>query len=166
MPNDTASVIVRPVEPEDAVQLRENCFSANKLAEVQAGIIERIEAFEKGLQVHLVAEVEGVVVGTGMLIRSDHALQSHRGMVGSLVVHPAYQRRGIARRIVDEMHGYAASMGVAFLEVGCRGGTPAEKVYPRLGFTEWGRFPKGLVEPWGDHSSFDHVCFYMPVRNE
>ena len=90
----------------------------------------------------------------------------HRGKVGSLVVHPAYQRRGIARHIVAEMHVYAALMGLEFLEVGCRGGTPAEQVYPRLGFIEYGRFPRGLIEPWGDCLVFDEISFYMPVRRK
>jgi GNAT superfamily N-acetyltransferase len=164
MLNETSIVIVRPVGPKDAVQLRENCFSANTLAEVEADIAERIQGLERGTLVHLVAEVAGIVVGTGILAKNEHLFRVHRGKVGSLVVHPDYQGRGIARRIVQEMHGYAASMGIEFLEIGCRGGTPAEKVYPRLGFIECGRFPRGLIEPWGEHLVFDEVLFYMPVQ--
>jgi GNAT superfamily N-acetyltransferase len=163
MLNETRTIIVRPVEPKDAVQLRENCFSANTLAEVEAGIAERIQGFEQGTVLHLVAEVEGVVVGTGILTRNEHPLKAHRGTVGSLVVHPDHQRQGIARRIVDTMRGYAEEMGIAFLEIGCRGGTPAEQVYPRLGFVECGRFPGGLIEPWGERLAFDEVSFYMTV---
>jgi GNAT superfamily N-acetyltransferase len=164
MTNQPSDMVVRPVEPRDAVQLRENCFSANTLAEVEADIAERIQGFAQGTLVHLVAEVDGVVVGTGILTVNEHPFKAHRATVGSLVVHPNYQRRGIARRIVQEMHGYAASMGVEFLEIGCRGGTPAEQVYPRLGFIECGRFPRGLIEPWGEHLAFDEVSFYMPVK--
>jgi GNAT superfamily N-acetyltransferase len=169
MPNKKDTIVVRPVKPEDAAQLRENCFSMNTLAEIQADIAERVKAFEAGTLVHLVAEVQGSegasgVVGTGILIRNEHAFMTHRGKVGSLVVHPDYQRRGIARRIVETMRDYAPSMGIEFLEVSCRGGTPAEKVYPRLGFVECGRFPRGLVEPWGDHLVFDQVSFYMAVE--
>jgi hypothetical protein len=36
MPENTPSIIIRPVESADAAQLRENCFSANTLAEVVA----------------------------------------------------------------------------------------------------------------------------------
>ena len=158
--------IIRPVRPEDAADLRENCFSANTLEEIEADIEQRIEAFAQGVLVHLVAEVDGTVVGTGILTRNENPLMPHRGKVGSLVVDPAYQRRGIARQIVAEMHVYAASMGFEFLEIGCRGGTPAEQVYPRLGFIECGRFPRGLIEPWGDRLVFDQVSFYMPVREE
>jgi len=162
--NETNTIIVRPVEFGDAVQLRENCFSANTLAEVEADIVERIHGFEQGTLVHLVAEVDGIVVGTGILTQNEHPFKAHRGMVGSLVVHPDYQRRGIARRIVQAMHGYATDMGIEFLEIGCRGGTPAEQVYPRLGFIECGRFPRGLIEPWGERLVFDEVSFYMPVE--
>ena len=158
--------IIRPVRPEDAVDLRENCFSANTLKEIQTDIAQRVKAFEEGVLVHLVAEVEGTVVGTGILTQNEHLFMRHRGKVGSLVVHPAYQRRGIARQIIAEMHVYAVSMGFEFLEVSCRGGTPAEQVYPRLGFIECGRFPRGLIEPWGDRLVFDQVSFYMPVREE
>jgi GNAT superfamily N-acetyltransferase len=160
------NTIIRPVRPEDAVDLRENCFSANTLEEIEADIQQRVEAFAQGIQVQLVAEVDGTVVGTGILTRNEHPFMKHRGKVGSLVVHPAFQRRGIARRIIAEMHVYAVSMGIEFLEIGCRGGTPAEQVYPRLGFIECGRFPRGLIEPWGDQLVFDEVSFYMPVRRE
>ena len=55
------------------------------------------------------------------------------------------------------------SMGIEILEVGCRGGTPAEEVYRRLGFIECGRLPGGIVEPWGERRAYDEVSFYMPV---
>jgi GNAT superfamily N-acetyltransferase len=165
MSNKVGEVIVRPVEFKDAEQLRENCFSANTLAEVEADVVERIQGFEQGRLVHLVAEVDGIVVGTGILTRQEHPFRAHRGTVGSLVVHPDYQRRGIARRIVNAMHGYAAAMEVEFLEIGCRGGTPAEQVYQRLGFIECGRFPRGLIEPWGERAVFDEVSFYLPVES-
>jgi hypothetical protein len=57
-------IIVRPARSEDAVDLHENCFSANTLAEVQERIAESIKAAEKDTQVLLIAEVGGMVVGT------------------------------------------------------------------------------------------------------
>ena len=166
MVKESRRVIVRPVKIEDAVQLRDNCFSANTLAEVKADIPKRIQGFEEGTQVHLVVEVDGIVVGTGILVKNEHLFKVHRGKIGSLVVHPDYQRRGLARSIVQAMHGYAASMDLEFLEIACRGGTLAEQVYPHLGFIECGRFPRGLIEPWGERLVFDGVSFYMPVEYE
>jgi GNAT superfamily N-acetyltransferase len=160
----TDNIIVRPVQPGDAEQLRENVFSANTLQEVEERIAGSIEAAEKKTQVLLVAEVDGVVVGTGTFVRNTHSLYAHRAEVGSLVVHPHYQRRGIARRIVEQIKDRAASMGLEVLEVSCRGGTPAEEVYRHLGFVEWGRLPRGIVEPWGEREVYDEVQFYMPIK--
>ena len=159
------SIIIRPVEQDDTHDLRENCFSANTLEQVQGRIAENQKAMAEGTEVHLVAEVDGVVVGTGGLVRRSFVMHAHRAELVSLVVHPHYQRRGIARRIVERIKEHAASMGVEILEVGCRGGTPAEKVYPRLGFVEWGRLPGGIVEPWGERKMYDEVQFYMPISN-
>jgi GNAT superfamily N-acetyltransferase len=163
MPDDTAMVLVRPVRPADAAQLREHCLSVNTLAEVEAHIAEAIEEYASGTQILLVAEVDGTVVGTGTLIHRAHPLYAHRGEVGGLVVDPDYQRRGVARRIVEAIRDRAASIGLEILEVRCRGGTPAELVYPRLGFVECGRLPRGIVEPWGEGRVYDEVSFYMPV---
>jgi GNAT superfamily N-acetyltransferase len=98
------------------------------------------------------------------LVRNAHPLYAHRGELASLVVHPNYQRQGIARRLVEEVCEYGASVGLEILETGCRGGTPAEDIYPRLGFREYGRLPGGIVEPWGDRQVFDEVSFYMPMK--
>lgn len=163
MSSDTSTILIRPVRPTDAPQLREHCFSANTLAEVEARIAGAIEAHAAGAQILLVAEVDDTVVGTGTLIRSTHSLRAHRGELAALVVHPHFQQRGIARRIVEAICEHAASLGIEILEVSCRGGTPAESVYPRLGFVEYGRLPRGIVEPYGERRAYDEVFFYMPV---
>jgi GNAT superfamily N-acetyltransferase len=162
MPND--EIIIRLVCQDDTVQLRENICSGNTLAEVEERVANEIEAYDRRTHVHLVTKVDGAVVGTGGLGRSERPLLAHRAELYDIVVHPQYQRQGIARRIVERLRGYAASMGIEILEVGCRGGTDAEEVYPRLGFIEWGRLPRGLEEPWGEHKVYDHVHFYMPVE--
>jgi acetyltransferase len=163
MPSDTPTILVRPVRPADAAQLREHCLSANTLAEVEARIADAIEGCAAGTQILFVAEADGTVVGTGTLIRNAHPLRAHRGELSSLIVHPHHQRRGIARRIVETIREHAASLGIEILEVSCRGGTPAELVYPRLGFVEYGRLPRGIVEPYGEGRAYDEVSFYMPL---
>jgi GNAT superfamily N-acetyltransferase len=168
MPENIQPILIRPVEPGDAAQLRENCYSANTLAKVEERIADNLRAYQEGTGVHLVAEVKGVVVGTGGLVRKAHPLHAHRGELVSLVVHPDYQRRGIARRIVTDLRRYAAEMGLQILEVSCRGGTPAEVVYGRLGFVECGRLPAGIlpggiIEPWSERRVYDEVSFYMSV---
>lgn len=134
------------------------------MAQVEERIAQNVQAYDLKTEVHLVAEVDGVVVGTGGLVRRTHPLYAHRGELVSLVVHPDHQRRGIARRIVAELCRYAAEFGLSILEVGCRGGTPAEAVYRRLGFVECGRLPGGIVEPWGEQRAYDEVSFYIAIQ--
>ena len=124
-----------------------------------------IQMFEEGNGVQLVAEVDGIVIGTATLRRNSHPLYVHRAEIDSVVVHGDYQRRGIARRLIAGYRTYAESMGIEILEIGARGGTPAEEVYRRLGFIEYTRLPGGIKEPWGDGNAFDEVLFYLPVAH-
>ena len=146
-------ITIRPVEREDAADLLENCFSMSTLEGVQKRIENTIQMLEEGTGVRFVAEVDGVVVGTVMLKRNSHPLYAHRAEVFDIVVCGYYQRRGIA-----------ASMGVEILEIGVRGGTPAEEVYRRLGFIEYARLPEGIKEPGDGGNIFDEIRFYQPVE--
>ncbi|MFN2272750.1 MAG: GNAT family N-acetyltransferase [Anaerolineae bacterium] len=163
MKNGT-NITVRPVEREDAADLLENCFSMSTLAGVQERIENTIQMLEEGTGVRFVAEVDGIVVGTVMLKRNSHPLYAHRAELYDVVVCGYYQRRGIARRLIAECHAHAASMGVEILEIGVRGGTPAEEVYRRLGFIEYARLPQGIKEPRDGGNVFDEIRFYQPVE--
>lgn len=157
-------ITIRPVEREDAADLLENCFSMSTLEGVQERIENTIQMLEEGTGVRFVAEVDGTVVGTVMLKRNAHPLYAHRAEVFDVVVRGDYQRRGIARRLIAECRTHAASMGIEILEIGVRGGTPAEEVYRRLGFIEYARLPQGIKEPRDGGSVFDEVRFYQPVE--
>ena len=156
-------ITIRPVEPEDAAELRANCFSQNTLAQVQERIAENLQAFAKGKQLQLVAEVDGIVVGTAVLMRKEHPLFAHRAEVVDVVVDTPYQRRGIARRLVDALCDHAASIGLEIIEISCRAPTVTEEIYRRLGFIEYGRLPRGIKEPGGEQRVYDEVFFYRPV---
>ncbi len=54
-------------------------------------------------------------------------------------------------------------MGMEILEISCRAGEPAEQVYRHLDLIEYGRLPRGLIEPWGKHKVFDQVLFFQPL---
>ncbi len=156
----SGQVTIRLVQETDAAQLRQNCFPLNTLEETQAQIATNLRTFAEGEVVPLVAEVHGEVVGAVTLQRNPHRLRRHRAELGGLVVHSPYQGQGIARRLVDECRQRARAMGIDILELSCRGGEPAEEVYRRLGFREYGRLPRGLVETRGRRPEFDEVYFY------
>lgn len=133
---------MRLVEQRDAVELRQNCFPMNALEETEALIAANLQGFSQGTVLMLVAEVDGKVVGTVTLQRNPHRLRGHRAEVVSLVVHRPYEGQGIARRLMEECERYARSQDIQILELTCRGGEPAEQVYRRLGFHEFGRLPR------------------------
>ena len=162
MLHDTVSV--RPIELADAKDLQSNCFPGNALEEVESGIQESLDKARRKDGIQLVAEVDGKVVGTLILTRNWHPFEAHRAELTTLIVNGEFQGRGISHRLVESIHAHARSMGVEILEVGCRGGTPEEKVYPQLGFIEYGRLPGAVVEPSGERLAFDAVYFYQPVR--
>jgi GNAT superfamily N-acetyltransferase len=157
-------ITVRLVRPADAAMLQSNCFVRNIVEETAAEIGGILQGYAEGEVIPLVAAVDGVVVGHAMLKRKHHPLYRHRADLVGMVVCGAYQRRGIARRLIEALRDHAAQMGVAIVETSVRGGTPAEEVYRRVGFQEYGRLPGGIVEPWDECIVYDEVLFWMPVR--
>jgi GNAT superfamily N-acetyltransferase len=159
----TNEVVVRPVETGDVQELQENCFLMNTLEELRDRVDGNLRMHEEGEGMQLVAEVDGAVIGTATLRRNPHPLFAHRAELDSIVVHGDYQRRGIARQMVQASREYARSLGIEILETSCRGGTAAETAYARMGFVEYGRLPGGIVEPWDDRQNYDQVFFYLTV---
>src|SRR6266542_1912087 len=96
------SVIIRHVRREDATNLLATCFSRNRLEKVQQHIEGSLAGMAEGQGLHLVAEVDGVVVGSAELKRETHRLLSHRAQWTGVVVCGQYQGRGIARALLTE----------------------------------------------------------------
>ncbi len=161
-PDEPEEVVVRRVRMPDAADLREHCFSMNTLEEVKVQTASNMDMQAAGQGFQLVAEVDGAVVGTLTLSCNDHPLNAHRAHLGSIVVSSHHQRRGIARRLIEESRRIAHTMGIEILETSCRADTAAETAYAHVGFVEYGRLPKGIIEPWGDRHVFDQVYFYLP----
>jgi GNAT superfamily N-acetyltransferase len=155
-------VQVRPVRSEDASDLRKACFPRNTLEEVQAQIAGNIERYGEQKGVQLVAVIDGKVIGTMTLIRNAHALFAHRADLYSILVDVNHQRQGMARRMLEESRRIAGGMDIEILETSCRAGTGAETAYARMGFIEYGRLPRGIIEPWGERQVFDQVYYYLP----
>ena len=160
----TDDVVIRLVRPEDAAALQANCFTQNTVEETLQHISENLAGFERRTRVPLVAEVDGAAVGNALLIRDAHPLRKHRAGWYDVVVAAAYQRRGIARRLLAETLRQAAALGIEILETSARSGEPAEEVYRHLGFREWGRLPGGMHQTWGKVRVFDEVYFYLRVE--
>ncbi|MEM7128264.1 MAG: GNAT family N-acetyltransferase [Chloroflexota bacterium] len=156
-------ITIRAVTMEDAEQLQKNCFSAMRLEQVQKALRNTLVASAEGKEYQVVAEVNDEVVGCATLIRDTHPLRSHRAGLFGIVVHPHHQKKGIARQLVDSLSEQAQAVGIKILETSARADTGADLVYPRLGFTEYGRLPRGLLQPDGEKQVFDEVYFYRAL---
>ena len=157
----TLNVTFRLITPEDAEQLQANCMPRATVEGIRQWIPEDLRAHAAGEKVPLVAIVDGEVRGTATLVRHPHHLRRHIADITGVVVDHRYWRRGIARGLFAELSAHAAAMGIELLATSCRGGTPAETVYRRLGFTEYGRLPRGMKEASG--KVFDEVFLYRTL---
>ncbi len=76
----------------------------------------RLEGNDPDQVFHLVAEVDGEVVGSGAVMLGDVACRRHSGSIG-MGVAPAFQGRSVGRQILDALIAEAGRRGVTRLEL-------------------------------------------------
>ncbi|KAH8656238.1 hypothetical protein BGZ60DRAFT_459478 [Tricladium varicosporioides] len=85
--------------------------------------------------------------------------------VQKLLVKPEYRKMGIARKLMKMVEEIAIREGKGLLQLGTEVGSPAEMIYPRLGYIEIGVLPGGEI--WHvDGSWKDEKLFYKDLRKE
>lgn len=156
-------VIIRIVREADAEDLCENIFAQNTLNEVKDRIVKDLQAYTADRGIPLVADIDGYVIGNMYLAFDEHPLRAHICAVHAVVVNAGFQRMGVARRLFEAAKAYAVEKGKSIMTVSVRGGTPAETVYRKLGFTEYGRLSDGIVETWEEGKRYDEVFFYLSL---
>ena len=157
------NIIIRPLSVNDAADIQKYCFVQNTLDEVGKRIKNNLEKQNNGQLIQFVAELESHAVGTMTLSFQSHPLYAHRCALDDVVVSGEYQGNGIARKIFEHCTDYCKKRGIKIITTGVRGGEPAEQVYRKLGFIEYGRLPGGIVESWNDNKEYDEVLLYYRV---
>ena len=155
------NIKIRLVEISDAQDLQRNIYSQNSLNQVEKNINNSLAEMKKDESIHYVAEVDQEVVGNMKVVFNQHILHRHRAELFDVVVDTKYQGKGIARLLFNECKKTCIEKGILILETSVRGGTPAEEVYRKLGFVQYGKLPRGIAEPWGKKKAFDQVFFYL-----
>ena len=140
---------VRPLEPDDesafhefflAVPVRERMFIKHRVTEIEV-IRDWCRNIDLGRNLPLLAFTEGKIIADATLHQQLGGWKRHIGRV-SVLVHPQYRGRGLARALVLETMELARQSGLEKLEAEFIGEQEAAmKVFGLLGFTMLLRLP-------------------------
>ena len=98
------------------------------------------------------------IVGSATLIM--HEPQSRAAHVASfgVAVHPAFQRKGLGKKLIEALEQIAMDRGIKKIEVNCYDGNAAAALYRSLNYTSEGRrLKKGRLD---DGTYVDELLFY------
>jgi GNAT superfamily N-acetyltransferase len=138
-------VIIREFQPSDQSQI--NALHEASHGEVHAnvpdGFFQDLDDIENNFLprgAFYVAEVEGVIVGMGGMIKTDE----NSGEIVRMRTHPDFQRRGIGFAILEALERSALELGLKRLHLHTLiTQTKAQALYEKAGFTCIGR---GVIE--------------------
>ncbi|RYG44472.1 GNAT family N-acetyltransferase [bacterium] len=109
----------------------------------------------------LLARSEGRALGTVSLAPAHQPNQPHRAEVAKMLVHPDGRRKGIARRLLEELEAVAREQGITLLTLDTEAGGDAENLYRSMGYTMVGTIPDFALDAAG--ASFVAATFYYKV---
>jgi GNAT superfamily N-acetyltransferase len=119
------------------------------------------ETAERGLVSVLVAEIDGVPLGTVQLFYDLPPNQPHRGDIRKLLVHRSARGRGLGRALMVAAEAEALALGKSLLVLDTASAA-AEHIYTALGWTRVGVIPDFALLPKGGFC--DTVVFYKALR--
>jgi GNAT superfamily N-acetyltransferase len=109
------------------------------------------DAIEEGGTIHVVAEVDGKIVGTVQVGLASKPNQPHRGDLMKLLVHRSARGLGLARRLMERVEAETAKRGRTLLVLDTATGSEAEAIYPRFGWERVGVIPDYALFPDGSY---------------
>ena len=110
---------------------------------------EVAESVAGGERILLVAELDGVIVGTVQLVFAGPENQPHRADVAKMLVHGRARRQGIAEQLMRAAEEAARAAGKTLLVLDAVTGGDAERLYTRIGWTRVGVIPNYALFPDG-----------------
>lgn len=132
--NDGASIgFMLPFTPNDGVS-----FWQKAAAGIDSGNI-----------IHVVAEVDGTIVGTVQVELASKPNQPHRGDLMKLLVHRSQRGKGLSRLLMDAVETETIKRGRTLLVLDTATGSDAEAIYPRFGWQRVGVIPEFALFPDG-----------------
>ncbi|KAF7785237.1 hypothetical protein PRUB_a5006 [Pseudoalteromonas rubra] len=101
-------------------------------------------------RVLLGAYIDEQLVASVQLVPCQKQNGRHRGEVEKLLVHPAYQRQGIAQALMQRLETYASQAGISLLVLDTQSGDKSELFYQAVGFNKAGEIPFYVNNQQGD----------------
>ena len=105
-----------------------------------------------GRRALLVAEEDGVIVGTVQLVFAEPPNQPHRADLAKMLVLRSARRRGLGAALVEAAERTAVECGKTLLVLDTTTGGDAERLYARLGWIRVGPIPGYALMPDGTPS--------------
>ena len=133
-------------------------YGMNDAALYWQGVADQVAA---GTTLLLVAEIDGRMFGTVQVGFAQMPNQPHRGDLKKLLVHRAVRGNGLSRLLMDAAERQAAAHGKTLLVLDTATGSPAEAIYPRLGWIRSGVIPDYAL--WPDGGYCDTTIFYKRI---
>jgi GNAT superfamily N-acetyltransferase len=123
--------------------------------------MEVAKAAASGATLLFVAAVDATILGTVQVGLAQMPNQPHRGDLKKLLVHRSARGKGLARRLMQAAESGAAMRGKTLLVLDTATGSPAEDIYPKLGWTRVGVIPDYALWPQG--GLCDTTIFYKRI---
>ncbi|AZZ97272.1 GNAT family N-acetyltransferase [Pseudoalteromonas sp. R3] len=95
------------------------------------------------------AYINQQLVASVQLVPCQKQNGRHRGEVEKLLVHPDYQRQGIAQTLMQHLEVYASQLGIKLLVLDTQSGDKSELFYQAVGFTKSGEIPHFVSDQQG-----------------
>ena len=111
------------------------------------------EALAHGHRELLLAERDGILVGTVQLELAQKPNARHRAEITKLLVHTQARRQGVGRLLLQEVEKLAQSHGRTLLYLDTREGDVAEQLYRQTGYLRAGRIPAYVRDENGNYEA-------------
>jgi GNAT superfamily N-acetyltransferase len=107
------------------------------------------------------AYLDDELVGSAQLGLDRPPNQQHRADVKKVIVHPHARQRGIGAALMEAVEAQARRDGLELLTLDTATGSPAERLYARLGWQRAGIIPRYALMP--DGSPCDTTFFWKEL---
>ena len=124
--------------------------------------LEQIAELPESRYLFVAKDEKGDLHGAAQLALGTKANGMHRAEVQKVLVHSSARRKGLGRRLMEELESVAAELDIRLLVLDTIKFEAAEKMYPKLGYVRAGELPDFALMPDGEARAT--VLFYKQLE--